>query len=149
MKATINERQHCSGGFSLLEVVVSMVMIAVTVAAIVTGYIYSARQAELAAYQLAGESLALQRIEQMRAAKWDILTTPEVDELVAANFPTQTNVLDLPQSGGNAVMATNFTTISDLSTTPPLRRLQVSCVWSFPNRGLFTNTIVTYRSPDQ
>lgn len=149
MKTLADQRRKHECGFSLMEVVVSILMIAVTITSIVSGYVYSARQAEFAAYNLAAESLALQRVEQMRAAKWDVLTTPNVDELVAANFPVQVNVMDIPQSGANIVYATNYTTITPLSSTPPLRMLKVDCVWGFLNRGLYTNTVVTYRSPDQ
>jgi len=132
-----------------MEVVISMIIIAVTIAGIVTGYVYSARQAEFSAYFLAGHSLAVQRIEQMRAAKWDVLTTPIVDELIIGNFANQTNVLDLPQTGGNGVTAVSKSFITELSVNPPLRMLRVECSWSFMERGSFTNTLVTYRSPDQ
>jgi hypothetical protein len=30
-----------------------------------------------------------------------------------------------------------------------LKQIRVDCVWRFMSRGLFTNTTLTYRAPDQ
>jgi hypothetical protein len=69
-----------------------------------------------------------------------------------------TNVLDLPISGTNNVVATNFVTISmkylNGSTSPPVQVqvVQVDTVWPFSafgtSRRLFTNTTVNYYAPD-
>jgi type II secretory pathway pseudopilin PulG len=136
--------------FTLAEVVVAIAITVMSLAGIITGYIFATRQAEWSAYSLAAQSLATQRLEQTRAAKWDPRAWPGVDQLIAANFPTvPTNILDLPVSGTNIAYATNFTTISDVSSGGyPLKMVRVDCVWSFRQR-LFTNTISTYRAPDQ
>ena len=142
-------REATSRAFSLVEVVLSMAIAAVAIGGMVYGYIMSAQRAEWSAYSLAAQSLAVQRSEQTRACKWDPSGFPPVDELVAANFPVVVDILDIPISGTNLVYATNWTTITTVSTTPALRMIQVDCVWKFMNRGVFTNTIVTYRGPDQ
>jgi hypothetical protein len=36
-----------------------------------------------------------------------------------------------------------------ISSNPPLRQIRADCVWTFMNRRLFTNTIITLRAPDQ
>jgi hypothetical protein len=59
----------------------------------------------------------------------------------------QVVVLDLPQKGTNVVYATNFTSISLISSNPPLKMIQVDCVWQFMN-AVSTNSILTYRRPD-
>jgi hypothetical protein len=97
---------------------------------------------------LAAESLALQRIEQARSCKWDPEASPPLDQLVASNFPPEVNILDIPVSGTNIVYATNFTTITDISSEPPLKAVVVQCVWNFKGRRNYTNTVVTYRAPD-
>ena len=135
-------------GFTLVEVVISMAVGAVLMLAIVRGYILSAKRAEWSAYSLAAQSLALQRLEQARACKWDPEAITPVDELLSTNFQAQVNILDIPYASSNYVYATNFTTISSISTTPPLKQVQVECVWGFTNGKKFTNTVVTYRSPD-
>ena len=139
---------RCSG-ISLVEIVISIAISGVSISAIVAGYLYSARAAEWSAYSLAANSLAMQRLEQCRAAKFDVLTTPITDELVPGNFPNQEQVLDVPRSSGNIAYATNYTTITLVATNPPLKMIQVDCVWRFKNEGLFTNSLITYRAPDQ
>lgn len=132
-----------------MEVVMSMALAALTIGAIVSGYLLSARRAEWSAYSLAAHSLAMQQMEQTRAAKWDPSGWPPVDELVSSNFPVKAEILDIPISGTNVVYATNLTTITSLSTSPPLKMIRVDCSWMFLSRGPFTNTIVTYRTSDQ
>ena len=138
-----------ASGFTLAEVVVSMGLLSLMALGIIHGYIQSARRVEWSAYSLAAQAMAVQRIEQARSAKWDRLAFPPVDQLVDANFPVAAVVLDVPVSGSNFVYATNYTTISDVSSDPPLRMIQVDCVWPFTDGERFTNTVVTYRAPDQ
>ena len=104
--------------------------------------------ADWQAHSVAAQSLAMQRIEQARSAKWDRSAFPPVDQLAGSNFPVSANALDLPVAGTNISFATNFTLIADVSSNPPLRSIQVDCAWRFRGR-LFTNTVVTYRAPDQ
>ena len=138
-----------SGGFTLAEVVIASALAAISMAGVIYGYIQSAKFAEFTSYSLAAQSLALQRSEQCRTCKWDPLGYPAIDELVASNFTAQINILDIPISHSNIVYATNFTVITTLSTNPPLKMIQVNCVWPFLGRGLFTNISLTYRAPDQ
>jgi type II secretory pathway pseudopilin PulG len=135
--------------FSLVEVVLSLGIATLTIGGIITGYLMSSKRVEWSAYSLAAHSLALQRIEQARAARWDPSSHPPIDELVSANFVPAVEVLDIPVTGTNIVFATNFTTIITVSTSPLIKRIRVDCAWPFLNDSVFTNTIVTYRAPDQ
>src|SRR5256714_910544 len=102
--------------FTLAEVVIAMAITVMSLAGVIMGYIFAIRQAEWSAYSLAAQSLATQRLEQTRAAKWDPRASPPVDEVITNNFPiVPTNVLDMPVSGTNIAYATNFTTISDVT----------------------------------
>ena len=145
----IYSRRKNSGGFTLTEVVFSLALIGLSAGGIINGYIQSARITDWQARSLAAQSLAMQRVEQCRAAKWDTRSFPVVDQLVSSNFPTVTEQMDLPTVSTNASYATIYTTITAVSTSPPLRMMQADCVWNFPGRGWFTNTVVTYRAPDQ
>jgi type II secretory pathway pseudopilin PulG len=136
-------------GFTLPEVVTAAALALVSFGGIVYGYVVSTRWAEWSAYSLAAQSLAAMRVEQARASKWDPRGWPPYDELTTNNFGQTIEVLDIPVSGTNVVYATNTVTIRQLSTSPPLRMIRVDCVWSFQNRKVFTNTVVTYRAPDQ
>lgn len=129
--------------------VVAMAVAAIFVTGTVVGYIQSHRQAEWSAYSLAANSLAMQEAERARAAKWDPNAYPPVDNLVASNFPVRIDVLDIPMSGTNIVYATNRTSISNISVNPSVRMVRVDCTWSFPKRGVYTNSVFTYRAPDQ
>ena len=136
-------------GMTLVETIVSMLIVAVMISATINGYILSSYRAEWSAYSLAAHSMALQRIEQVRAAKWDTAASPVVDLIIQDNFPKITNVLDIPISGSNLVTATVTTIISTVSSNPPLKMVRVDCVWPFMSRGFFSNTVISYRAPDQ
>jgi prepilin-type N-terminal cleavage/methylation domain-containing protein len=140
-------------GFTLMEVVVALAIAALAFAGVLYGYVATSDQAEWGSYSLAAHSLAMQGVEQARCAKWDPQAWPVIDELGLTNF-SQVAALDLPVSGGNPVMATNFISVTTVSTLPALRQLRADCVWMLPSRGKktrgpFTNTIVTLRAPDQ
>lgn len=135
-------------GFTLMESIIASSIAAMMFGGIVYGYIQSGRNAEWSAYSFAAQSMAMQRLEQTRACKWDPESTPSVDELVSTNFPTLISILDVPMNGSNIVYATNYTTISTISTAPQLRMIQVESVWGFINGRLYTNSIATFRAPD-
>ena len=132
-----------------MEVAIASAISGLMIGGIILGYVQSTNRAEWSAYSLAAQSLAMQRLEQARAAQWDELRSPKVDDLVAGNFPVKAEILDIPRAGTNVVWATNYTTITQVSVSPPLRMIRVDCVWPFIRRGLFTNTMVTYRAPSQ
>lgn len=121
---------------------------AMTVAGILYGYTQSSKRAEWSSYSLAAQAMAVQRLEQTRACRWD--TETGVDQLTSANFPTQVMLMDIPVIGTNGFYGTNVTTITTISATAPmLRMIRVDCTWKFPTTGrVFTNTVATYRSPD-
>jgi type II secretory pathway pseudopilin PulG len=136
-------------GLTLVEAVLALAIAALTISGVATGYVFAAQQMEQAACSAAAESLALQRLEQARAAKWDALANPPVDELITSNFPVVIAALDLPVPRDQAHYATNTTTITTVSEDPPLKRIRVDCVWSFLSRGPFTNTVTLCRASDQ
>lgn len=141
-------KSSCQFGFVLAEVAISSGLAALLITGLVFGYLQTAARAEWSAYSLASQSLAQERVEQGRACAWNPFAVPPIDELVTSNFPVQVKVLDVPSSGTNVLYATSFTTIATISTNPPLRMIKVDCVWSFVDRGPFTNSVVTYRGPD-
>ena len=140
-------RDH-TAGFTLAEVVVSAALAAITVAGVITGYVQSQERADWSGSSLAAQALAVQRLEQTRAARWD--TEAGVDQVITANFPTQSLPFDLPMAGTNVLYATNYTTITSISTNAPLlKMIQVDCVWRWNRTSrIFTNSVATYRAPD-
>ena len=148
MTAVLRKSSHASAAVTLVEVLVSMLILGIMITGIVSGFIQSHRTAEWSSYSLAAQALAFQPIEQARAARWDPYASIPVNDLT--NIPSKTtNLLDIPISGTNLVYATNRVTVRTVSTTPPLQEIYVECTWRFFNRGVFTNSVLTYRAPGQ
>jgi prepilin-type N-terminal cleavage/methylation domain-containing protein len=143
------ETRSAVRAFTLIEALMALVILGIMVTGIVSGFVQAHRSAEWSSTSLAAQSLAMQSIEQARAAKWDPNKATPVDQLVQTNFPTTNWVLDVPISGTNILYGTNVITISQVSIDPPLKEIKVECTWSFSNRGVFTNSVLTYRAPDQ
>jgi Tfp pilus assembly protein PilV len=147
-----NSSSHCKlrlFAFTLIEQLFAILIAGLTVGAVVAGFWQSVSNSEWSGYSLAAQNLALQSLEQTRAAKWDPQGDPAVDDLQQSRFPDRVEILDVPVFGGRILYATNRTTITQISVSPPLRMIQVECTWRFWNRGVFTNSVATYRGPDQ
>ncbi len=136
-------------GMTLVEVVIALAITGVTLGGIISGYIYCTTCAVKAELVQAASARAMERIEEARSAQWDTSVWPNVDQLVATNFPNVIVSLDMPGSGSGGTSATIMTTISQLSSSPPTRRIRVDCIWKFRGAELITNTIETVRAPDQ
>ena len=121
-------------------------------AGILAGNTMSANRAEWSGYSLAAQSHAAQRIELARAATWDTSSVPPIDQTPAL-VGTNTGILDMPINSTNAVLVTNITTITNLTigTNPVIlvKMIRVDTIWNWRQTRIFTNTLVTYRAPDQ
>ena len=135
---------------TLIEVMVAFAISGLAVAAIVSGYVYSLNAAEKFSLSLAANAQATERMEQIRSAQWKSTTSPVVDQVVASNFPVEVVPLDFDGTGSGRIYATNYTQITTISTTPPLKRIHVDCVWVYNGSSqLITNSIESCRAPDQ
>ena len=134
---------------TLVEVVIALAITGLMVGGIVTGYIYCTTSAVKAELAQAANARAMERIEEARSAQWDTSSWPVVDQLVATNFPDESVTLDMPGTNTVGTSATIQTTISQISVTPPIRRIRVDCIWQFRGVELITNSIETIRAPDQ
>jgi len=155
---------------TLMEVLVSAVIVAVVFATIIQGYLIGAKRAQWTGYSLAAQSLSVQCLEQARSAVWDIaMNKNELTNmnLTARSYNTTTltltgyttNILDVPWKGTNYLMATNYMTIQTIYennyTNVPvqLQMVRVDTVWAFNAWGdftvrLYTNTTCTFLAPD-
>lgn len=134
---------------TLAEVVMALAVTGLTLAGIVSGYVYCMTANVKAELMQAAHAKALERIEQTRSAVWAPNRTTPQDDLVASNFPNITVTLDLPGEATNGTIATIQTTIAPISSNPPLRMVHVDCVWQFSGVEWVTNSIETIRAPDQ
>src|SRR5258708_8610006 len=136
-------------GFTLEEVVIAMSLTALCFVGTIQGYILASNRAEWAACSIAAQSVACQRMEQVRSARWDNAAYPTIDELTSTNFPMVVHTFDMPLTGTNTVSGAVSTTISSITTDPPLRMIQVDCVWTNHAGRPFTNRVVSYRAANQ
>jgi type II secretory pathway pseudopilin PulG len=150
--------------FTLAEVLIATVIVALFTGGIISGYVQANRIAEWASMSQAAQSLAQQGMEQARAAQWNSQMWPVTngpgtgDELTVSNYAGATwstnysgtnYAMDVPASG-SPFYATNYITLTTVQVNPPLRMIRSDCAWKFPSTGIiFTNTVVTYRAPDQ
>lgn len=156
-----------NSGFTIVEVVIAAAIVAVVFGGIINGYIQAGKRAEWTGYSLAGQSMAQQYIEEARSAIWDPSQTPPVNEITNLNLMGlaytssnltwtgyQTNILDIPYSSSNYILATNYVTITldNITTNIQAEFLRVDTVWPFGhwNKSInyFTNTVCTLISPD-
>jgi type II secretory pathway pseudopilin PulG len=154
---TMNMRQEFSGkppmAFTLVECLISIAIIGMSIGGVIYGYTFACRQAEWTAYSLAAQSMAIQRMEQTRAATWDPRGSGK-DDVISANFPVTNIIMDLPQTGTNIPYCTNITTITRITTNNiDMKLVKVEAIWFFrwsnKRTSMHTNTIMTYRAPDQ
>jgi prepilin-type N-terminal cleavage/methylation domain-containing protein len=163
---TASTKPRRQSGFTLVEVVVSLGIVTLLFSGILTAYIQSSRQAEWAGYSLAAQAIGIQQIEQARSAVWDYsinkneltnlnLLSWTYDATSRVGTGYRTNVLDVPISGTNIVVATNFVTVKILNLTglanAQVQMVTVDTVWPFQSstgRRVFTNRTASYFGPD-
>ena len=141
-------------GFSLVEVILSVGIVALVFSGVMGTYIHTSYRAEWSGYSLAAQALAIQQIEQAKSAVWDTRSSPVKNELTNL-APVTAAILDIPISGTNVVWATNYATVTQvmLWTNPPVSTymVKVDTVWPFRWKGqakYYTNTIANYMAPD-
>ena len=141
-------------GFTLAEVLISLAIAGLMFSGIITAYVQSSYRAEWSGYSLAAQALAIQQLEQTRAAAWDVNTQPVRNEIT--NVPTITaSLLDIPVSGTNSIWATNYTTINSVAITntvgASVYMVRVDTAWPFMwngKRKYYTNTVADFFAPD-
>ena len=134
---------------TLVEVVIALAVTGLAIGGIIGGYNFCTAAAQKAALIQAANARAMERVEETRSVKWDANGWPSVDQLVASNFPPKTVTLDMSGSGVVTTTALLETQISRVSTNPPLKRVRVNCIWRFRGGPFITNSIETFRAPDQ
>ena len=154
--------------FTLVETVLAIMIVALVLGGMTVAYTQATRRAQWAGYQLAAQALAVQSLEQARAAVWDQTSGVAKNQITNLNLAgtsfsaggvtgySWTN-LDLPVNGTNVVRATNYVAVSMIylngTNVPPvqIQMVKVQTVWPFlwgnVNR-FYTNTISTYYAPD-
>jgi prepilin-type N-terminal cleavage/methylation domain-containing protein len=167
-KSTVGPLRRGQAGFTFVELMISATIIGMVFAGIINCYIQSGVRVQWTGYSLAAQSLASETLEQMRAGTWDPAQAVPKNDLTnmsltgaSYNSGTQTYtgyttaVLDVPFSGTNSTLATNFVTVQMINVTTngqvQLQFIRVDTVWPFYYRKgslYFTNTVCTMVGPD-
>ena len=149
------EPRLACAAFTLMEVLISVTILAMVMAGIIFGFVQTNRFAEWSSMSLAAQSYALQGLEQVRGGKWDLQRSNPADDWPApsngtiTNLPPQIDYMDVPVTGA-PYSVTNYISLKQISTSPQLRQVTSQCVWTFPRTGqIYTNTVITYRAPDR
>ncbi len=160
-----SNRDGQTRGFTLAEVCIALAIVVMIFTGIIVAYTQATYRAEWTGYSLAAESLATRQVEQARSARWDPATQSgqpnEIYSIPLLNSNLSSGVLtgytwtnlDLPSSGTNVVIGTNYVTIKPVTGTGNASNImvRVDTVWKFRWRTttrLYTNTIATYLAPD-
>jgi prepilin-type N-terminal cleavage/methylation domain-containing protein len=168
---TTRNKRRRAAGFTLVEIVVSLLVFSLVSVGIIYGYVQSNRMAQWSAISLAAQSFASQGVEQARAANWNPRGYPpstgpgSFDELPVPTTTNYTNyimggatnpgILDVPGRGTPtssdfAFFVTNYITVTNLSSNPYLRQIRADAVWRFYVTGtVYTNTAILIRAADQ
>jgi prepilin-type N-terminal cleavage/methylation domain-containing protein len=136
-----------STAFTMIEVLVSIVIAGIGLSGTISAYVLSARRAEYILCSSAAQKLAMQRLEQAKAAEWNVSFEPTADLLVSSNFPSIYQALPVPQVSANNITGRVDTTIATFSTAPPIRLIRVDCVWKLQSR-MYTSSVYTFRAPN-
>jgi type II secretory pathway pseudopilin PulG len=136
--------------FTLVEVVMSIAILAMVMGGMIYGYIMTNHRAEWSSMSLAAQSQAVQAVEQARAAAWDVHVMSS-DPLIPPQTYPRTSTMLIPSTGAS-ITVSSIVDIVNILTNPPLRQIRATCWWRFPpntNGTLFSNTVVTWRAPDE
>lgn len=144
----LRSRASCASAFTLAELIIAIGISAMILGSLVTGYVAAARRAEWTAMSESAQRLVLNRVEQIRSARWDLTAGVPIDDLVASNFPAQIEEIYTPMGGSNITYCTNLVSISVVRAKPPVKLVRVECHWRFINDRLFTNSLMLYRACD-
>jgi prepilin-type N-terminal cleavage/methylation domain-containing protein len=147
ISATIqNTPKPRQAGFTMIEVTFAAAIAALVLAGMFQGYDVAGRQTQFSACNLAANTQAMRMVEQVEGAEW--VPSYGEDQLLTLGS-TNTGNLCLPSANGNLINCTNYTTVTQISTSPPYVMIQAQCVWTFPTYGgTFTNTIAVLRAPN-
>lgn len=134
--------------FTLIEVSVAMLVAVIAMAGMFEGYTMASRRAQFSSYSLAASATAMKQMERIVASQWVISGISVTNIFNSALTTPLVTSLGMPSNGTNLVYATNYSTVTQLSTNPPYLMVRVDCAWNFMGMGTFTNSLGVIRGPD-
>ena len=124
--------------FTLVEVVMSIAILALVMAGMIFGYVQTNHRAEWSSMSLDAQSFAAEAIEQVRAAQWALNggTATNQLQLLPLSY-TRTNTMLIPSTGKLTNVLTTVTISPNLyaNDNPPLRQFTCSMRLVFPGQN--------------
>lgn len=159
-KQSAKGRVRPVAAFTLIEILITLVILTTVVSGLICGYVQANWTAEWSSMSLAAQSYASQGAEQVRAAIWrprDILTNgvQTMDQWPSGRSTNFVDFMDIPTKGDPTstnfqYWETDYVAVTTISVNPPIRQIRSDCVWTFPMNGkLCTNTVILLRTGDQ
>jgi type II secretory pathway pseudopilin PulG len=154
------DKRLATNAFTLIEILISFVILALVMSGLMYGYVQANRIAEWSSMSLAAQSYASQGAEQLRAADWRPRDgTNQGPNTAWETWPgykrTNIGILDVPIKGSPdstnfAFFVTNIVTVTEPSTVPPLLEIRSDAYWTFSFNGQqYDNVVILQRAPDQ
>ena len=145
-----------SAAFTLVETVVAVALFALVMSGAIYSYVQTANRAQWSGYSLAAQGLAIQQLEQARAAALDPNgLVCEITNIAPSGVTNTVAKLGIPVSGSNYVWATNIVGIrlvtNSINPVVTVYMVRVDTVWPLMRNGhtnLFTNTVACYYAED-
>jgi type II secretory pathway pseudopilin PulG len=139
--------------FTLVEVVMSIAILALVMGGMIFGYVQTNHRTEWSSMSLDAQSFATEAIEQVRAAQWAVTGQSATNQLQLLPLSyTRTNTMLIPSTGRLTNVVTTVTISTNLyaNDNPAVRQLRADCVWYFPGRtNKFINSVITWRTRDR
>ncbi|MGA9777943.1 MAG: prepilin-type N-terminal cleavage/methylation domain-containing protein [Verrucomicrobiia bacterium] len=143
-------KRRASTAFTLVEVTMSIAILALVMSGMIYGYVLTNHRAEWSSMSLDAQSFVAEAVEQARAAQWAIsggTATNQLQLLPVSYIRTNTMLIS---STGQLTNVLTTVSITNLSINPPLYQFRAQCVWYFPGKtNRFTNSFITWRAPDR
>ncbi|HTQ51548.1 MAG TPA: prepilin-type N-terminal cleavage/methylation domain-containing protein [Candidatus Acidoferrales bacterium] len=153
-----NLNRPSQAAYSLIEVVISIAILAMVMSGLVYGYVEANWSALWSSMSLSAQSYASEGAEQARATDWRPRDYPAasgygtMDEWPSGTTQTLTNYMDIPgdNGSGQTFRVTNIVSVTTATVNPPLRQIRSDCIWKFPRENkYYTNTVILLRTSDQ
>ena len=144
-RLAVVRRLASPNGMTLIEVMIATAIFTVAISSVLLGIASTNYRTYWATYEQLATKSASERLEQVRTVHWQPYLTNTMDGLTTSNFPADTVVLDPLLSGATPITASrsvSFTTIS-VTGAPQYKVVLSSVVWSYRNKGPFTNSLIS------
>lgn len=138
-----------NAGYTLVEIMVAMAVLALTTVSLTQALLQINRRAAIARVVNAAKAEALSRIQQVAQCSYNPTATPTAVIPTILNCGTTTTTVDLGSSatGLGSIPATETWTVSSVPTSANILFVKCKLTYTYLNRNL-SYELSTYKSPD-